>query len=247
MKTNIRLINAKSLFLLLSVSVFLFSSCNNENNQEESFVSNEEAVEVIESAFSFGTQGITDGITGAALVARIYSEKSGNNDFCGVPFDSTLSIQLTLPAVSADYTTSFGWTVNCNNINIPQTLDFQRTASGSYETNRSMGTNQISSSWTIGNLIGGNNWSFSGTYNSSGTFKSKVREQNELNNSFEMSLNDVQVSKDFYSIVSGEGTFTLLLSNGQGNSQSFEGGIVFLGNSQATLTLNGNSFDLDWR
>jgi len=202
---------------------------------------------VIESAFTFGTQGLTDGILGAALVARLYSEKGGNNDYCGVTYDSTLAINLNLPAVTANYSTTFAWTVNCNNALIPQTLDFQRSANGSWETDRSKGSNQISNSWTISNLVGGNNWTFNGTHRSTGTFQSKVGNQNQLNNTFEMSLSQVQVSKDFYSIASGGGTFTLLLSNGQGNSQSFEGGITFLGNAKATLIINGNSFDLDWR
>jgi hypothetical protein len=246
MKTNNRLFNMQPLYLFLLAGFLFFSACNNSDNETDSPITDEDAVEVIESAFTLGTQGLTDGILGAALIARLYSEKSGNNDYCGVPFDSTLTIGINQPAVTANYSTTVAWTVNCNNVQIPQTIDFQRTASGSYETDRSSASNQISSSWTIGNLIGGNNWTFAGTYSSSGNFTSKVRDQRQWNNTFELTLSDIQVSKDFYSIVSGTGTFSLLLSDGDGNSRTFEGGIEFLGNAKATLTINGESIDLDW-
>ncbi len=246
MKTNIRLFSTKSLYLSLMAGLFFFSSCNNSDNGGEDIAGNDDAVEVIESAFTSGTQGLSDGVFVASLVATAYSTKGGNNDYCDVTFDSTLTININQAAVTANFSTTLGWTVNCNNLQVPQSLTFQRTSSGSYETNRSMGSNQVGSSWTISNLVGGNNWSFAGTYNSSGTFTSKVRNQNQWNNSFELTISEIQVSKDTYSIVSGEGTFSLLLSNSEGDSQSFEGSIVFLGNKMGTLTINGANIDLDW-
>lgn len=246
MTTINRLLKSKLFSYLFLCSFLLFSACNNNDTDPENTITDEDAREVIESSFTFGTQGLTDGIFGAALVATIYSTKGGNNDFCGVAFDSTLTINISRPVVTANYSTSFGWTVNCNNVMIPQSLDFERTASGSYETDRSSANNQVSSSWTISNLAGGDNWAFNGTYMSSGMFISKVGNQNQWNNTFSLSLNQVEVSKSTYQIVSGGGSFSLLLSDGEGNSRNFEGTITFLGNAMATITLNGTSFDVDW-
>ncbi len=246
MKTSIPLSKIQPLFALLLGGLFLFSACNNSDDEPESLIADEDAIEVIESAFTSGTQGLTDGITAAALIATPFSVKGGNNEFCGVTFDSTLSINISQTAVTASYSTTWTWTVNCNNFNVPQSVDFQSTADGSYETNRSAASNQIGNTWTVTNLVGGDNWTFNGNYNSSGSFESKVRNQNQLNSTFAMTLSQIQVSKDNLKIVSGNGVLSLLLSDGGGNSKSFEGAIVFLGNQTATLTINNTSYDLDW-
>lgn len=246
MKTNVfPTVRFSLLSLLIAGGLLLFSSCNQKEEETPDPITDEEVVEVISSAFVYGAEGLTDEIEDAAEVAARYSEKSGNNDYCGVSFDSTVAANLTNPNLSVDFSTSWNWMVNCNNASIPTSLDFARTASGSFETNRIFVESESNGSWSIDNLIGGNNWVFSGEFNRTSTSRSKVGNQRELNSVLNLTFPSVEVRKIDPEIVSGSGTATTTISGSGGNSITVEGGITFLGNGKATLVINGKSYEID--
>ncbi len=230
--------------ILLALSLG-FTSCNEDSNDDTSIIAPEEAAAIVESALFSGTAGIADEVSDATLVALEYTEKNLTGGDCGETFDSTIVRSIDEPRVMANYTTTWLWTVNCNNVMIPTSLDFARNTSGEYETLRLASNDNASSDWTIGNLISGLNWTLNGTYNRSGSQTSKVRNMNSFTSDLEMTLTSLSVSKNTLEIESGTGTFTLTGNGTDGNSFSFEGSITFLGSGRATVTINGETYEFD--
>jgi hypothetical protein len=84
-----------------------------------------------------------------------------------------------------------------------------------------------------------------GTYNRSGSQTSKVRDRNSFTSELDMTLASLSVNKNTLQIDGGTGTFTLTGSVAGGGSFSYEGSITFLGNGMATITINGETYEID--
>lgn len=237
--------NLPFFFFMLLTLAFGFTSCNKDDNDDTSIIATEEAVAVVESALISGTAGIADEVSDATLVALEYTEKDLNGGNCGETFDSTLTRNVNRDRVTASYTSTWLWTVNCNNVMIPTSLDFARTTSGEYETRRLNSDDNAASEWTIDGLISGDVWTLNGTYNRTGSQTSKVRDMNTFTSELDMNLSALTVNKNTLEIDGGTGTFTLVGNNTNGNSFSFEGSISFLGNGMATVTINGETYEID--
>ncbi len=231
--------------LILFALMFGFTACNEDSNDDTSIIANEEAAAIVESALFSGTAGIADEVSDATLVALEYTEKGLTGGDCGETFDSTITRSIDEPRVAADYITSWIWTVNCNNLMVPTSLDFARNTSGEYETMRLVSDDNSSSDWTIGNLITGATWTLNGTYSRSGNQTSKVRNQNSFTSELEMTLASLNVNKNTLQIDGGTGTFSLTGSVTGGGSFSYAGSITFLGNGMATITINGETYEID--
>ena len=241
--------NFKSLSFTPVLSVFLLSilflsSCDNTEEKEIQLITEEDAVEVVESALMYGSEGISDEAKDASEVAKDYSEAASISS-CGESFDSTLIKEIERPKIRAFYSTSWAWMISCNDFFIPEALSFGRTATGTYETSRFIGDSQSSSTWGLDSLILGGSWNLVGSYNRSGTHQSKVRNQNALSFELEIEMASLEVDKGDLEIRSGTGTFSLLLSDGNDNSTSLEGSITFLGDGMATIIINGNTYEIE--
>ena len=168
----------QSLWLLIALAFF---SCENVEDQEElSLITPEDAVEVVESIFIDGSEGIINEIEDAAKIAANYSSVESIFGLCGASFDSTLMKDYHHSRISASYATSWGWTMNCDGFNVPDTLLFGREAAGQYDAVRFSGSTESLSDWRIVDLVLGPNWIFSGTYDRSGSHLTTVRNQNNL-------------------------------------------------------------------
>ncbi|MEM6379763.1 MAG: hypothetical protein AAF705_16285, partial [Bacteroidota bacterium] len=209
-KLSFKTLTAVRALSLMLLSTLLFTSCDNTEEKEISLITEEDAVEVLESALMDGSEGISNEAQDAALVAKNYSGENANISSCGESFDSTVMKVVNQTAIQASYSTSWTWTITCNDFSIPQTLTFGRTASGNYETNRFTGESQSSSDWLLDNLILGGSWNLDGTCSRNGTHQSKVRNQNAFSFDLNMVIAGLEVDKDEPEILAGEGTFTLL-------------------------------------
>lgn len=233
------------LFLTLAIVVFA-SSCEKEtSNVESETISEEEAVDVVTGALMADSEGVTSEASEAAKVADTYDEGVENAAVCGQTYDSTFVKSYNGTNLSAAYSSAVSWTINCNDFNIPVSLDWGWTTQGDYESLRLLSNDNASSSWNVGNLITGSMYLISGSYTRSGNQESKVRNMNSFTSEVDINLTNLEVSKETYEIESGEGTFVLTGETSTGATFSFEGSIVFLGNQMATLTINGTTYDID--
>lgn len=233
-------------FALALIAVTMsFTACNKDENDTTSIISEEEAVAVLEGALMNSTFGIGSEVADAAYIALQYSEKDGLGGPCGAAFDSTVTRSINETRVIAAYTTTWHWKVNCNNAMVPTSLDFDRTSSGEYETSRMASEDSAISDWTISNLVLGSAWTLNGTYTRNGSQTSLIRNQNSFTSELTMNISSLTVNKSTLRVDSGSATFLLTGNSTGGNSFRFEGTIVFSDNGTATVTINGQTYEID--
>lgn len=243
-------VNLQSGLTYLFIAIFLAAAsvaCNKEETgqPQSEAVSNEEIVALVEGALVADTEGLAAEMQDAAYVADEALEKD-NTLPCGETFDTTVVRNYSSAHFTAAYTSNWNWTLNCNDLNIPLSLDFNRQSQGEYETPRMESSDNAEGSWTVSNLTLGANYILNGSYSRQGSQTSKVRQQNSFTSSIEIAVAELNFSKADREIVSGSATF-ILTGSGTGGNVNFthQGSIVFNGNGTATLTVNGNSYDID--
>lgn len=236
----------KSFGLLALLALFAFTtSCDRDNEETPDVVeiSEDDAVDVIEGALTMDTEGLVSEIENAAEVADKYAEKTLSP--CGETFDSTFTVSQANAFIDASYTNTLEWTVFCNNAEIPVNLDFSRESQGSYETNRMESFDASSSLWNLDNLILGTAYVLNGDYSRSGSQTSKVRNENSLTSTVEMTVTNLSVDKGTRRIESGTADITVSGTSSTGHNFSFEAEVIFQGNGSAIVVVNGNSYEID--
>ncbi len=251
MKTQIQksevmktLLRSFGLIALMFVVTFT-TSCDRDNDDTPDLVeiSEEDAVDVIEGALTMNTEGLVSEVENASEVADKYAEKTLSP--CGVTFDSTFSVAHNTAFIEASYTNILEWTVYCNDAEIPVSLDFGRESQGDYETTRMESLDASSSLWSLDNLILGTEYVLNGDYSRSGSQTSKVRNENSLTSTVEMSLTNLSVDKGSRRIESGTADVTVSGQSSTGHSFTFEAEVIFQGNGSAIVVVNGNSYEID--
>lgn len=251
MKTQIQksevmttLLKSFGLIALLFIVTFT-TSCDRDNDDTPDLVeiSEEDAVDVIEGALTMNTEGLVSEVENASEVADKYAEKTLSP--CGVTFDSTFTVSRDNVFITASYTNLLEWTVYCNNAEIPESLDFGRESQGSYETTRMESFDASSSTWNLDNLILGTEYVLNGDYSRSGSQTSKIRDENSLTSTVEMSLTNLNVDKGSRRIQSGTADVTISGQSSTGHNLSVEAEVIFQGNGSAIVVVNGNSYEID--
>ncbi len=243
-------INLKLLSTILGVSLFLaFASCSKEEPMPdppaEANMTEEDAADIIEGALGRKTGGLSKEVEQTAAIADQYTTKALLSP-CGETRDTTISYEHNGLLITANYSTSTSYTVNCNNLDVPVSIDFSSQTNGSYASQRMTSTNSGTSSWNLDNLAVGTNFILNGTYSRTGTQSSLVREQNTFNSDFDLTLENIKIDKTTYEIESGTATYSLNAEVEGGNAYSYEGSITFLGDQTAEVVINGIPFTIHW-
>lgn len=199
-----------------------------------------DAVAVVEGALANDAGGVTGDLEDALSVAHEYTAKSVNP--CGVPQDSSITKTVNRPNFTASYSTDWSWTLNCTNNVFPVSLDFARTAEGSYTARRLQTTDAVASAWLVDDLGTSPNWTINGTHNRMGDHQSLVGEQHTFSSDADFTFANIAVRKDDFALLSGSGSFTVALSGTGGGSRTWEGSITFLGDGEARIVLNGETY-----
>ncbi len=237
----------KLTFLLILSMVFFGTACNKDANDtpKEEAITTEETIALVEAALMEGAEGITHEVEDAVEVAELVLEKTLNNTYCGLSKDSTLSRSLNRPRLAGEYSTTWMWMLNCNEQEIPVNLTFARKASGSYESLRLISDDQANSDWVLDNLVYGTEYVLNGTYKREGTQASKVRAQNTFSSTVEFTVTDLSVGKIKRRINSGSANLLITGQASTGESFSISGTVEFLGDGVATVTINGEVYEID--
>ena len=94
-------------------------------------------------------------------------------------------------------------------------------------------------------LLVGPNYIFNGRYERNGIQESKVREMRSFTSTVLLEVEDLNIDKGEKQIVSGVATFTLSGTVNNETSFSQTGTVVFLGDGQANIIFNGNTYTVD--
>lgn len=242
-----RIFSSKNLTFLLILTLSLFgTACNKEADTapKEEAITTEETLALAEAALAEGAEGIANEVADAVEVAELVLEKTLNS-YCGVEKDSTLSRSFNTARLSGNYATTWNWILNCNEQDVPVNLTFNRSAVGTYESLRLLSDDQANSEWIMSNLVTGTAYTMNGTYQRDGTQVSKVRDQRNFSSTVQFTVDNLTVGKIKRQITGG--TATLLISGqaSTGETFSFTGKVTFLGDGEATVEINGVSYEID--
>ncbi len=236
----------RTFLLLVSLSAFVFTSCDEDGEDNNSdALTNEEAVALVEGAVSPESAGFTQELESAAAIADEYLEKN-TTVICDESFDTTLTWEINRPRITANYAYAYSWSVNCNENNIPTSVTFITNSQGTYETNRLLSDDQANGDWIVENLITGANYIVSGSYVREGSQNSKVRDQNAFTSIISVTIDEITVQKGTRDILSGSGSYLVTGQTTGGESFRIEGDLVYNGNGTITVTINGEEYIIEW-
>lgn len=229
-----------ALYFLLALTLVL-SACSEE--AVETLVSEEEAAEVVTNAVAADVEGMIAEIEEATEMAEAYAYST----YCGMAFDSTLTHADNSGIRTYDYMVSWDWALSCNSLNIPETLTYSAASTGSYEVPRMSSSDGGTHNFTIGGLnLSSTEFIYNGTYSRSGTQQSNINTQSSFTSNLQVTASHVTIDKTTRTITSGTAPITLTGSGSGGTTFTYPGTLVFNGNQSATLTINGNTYQIQW-
>ncbi len=237
----------KALYLpLLMTSIFLLSSCN-EEDETSPVLTNEEVATSVEVSLSQSDGGLAmETETYAKTTETEYQNIESNCDY-GTSDSQVISKSGNQRSYS--FTLNYDAAASCNNFNIPTSLRFTSSRSGFYQGPKIEHQGGASSDFELTNLNPfdlSQDYTLNGTHQYNGTLVYMGRQQNRgVSTQINLTVENLSVDKQTYEIQGGTGTFTLNATGSGGNTGSFSGAIQFLGNGQAEVTINGETFPID--
>ena len=236
----------KSFALLSILLAVVFGACQKRDQilpDRQRTIDSEQAVLLVQSAMENSSGGAANAMAEAAKIASDL-EEGQYAQYCNQTFDTTLTFTYQQGLASAQLSTEFAWTINCNNLNIPTSIEFTGSTDGNYDAPKISGEAASQMAFEITDLVQGPDFTLNGTYDREGT--QSLKGVNPLSVSIQLSfeLIDVKISKLDQTLQSGTATFTLSGETSEGYQFSFEGEIVYHGDGSATVTINGQSYDI---
>lgn len=226
--------------------VVLLNSCKKENTSSTTdSISEEDAAEAITQSVSAESGGMTAQSYNAIEVTN--TELSTLP--CGITFDSSVSIASESgAAITYAANLSWNWTLTCNNLSIPEVLNFNISGSSSYNAPRMSSDDNSTASFKITGLQpSATAYTMNANYERNGTQQSKVLNKNSFSSTIILESTDLIISKTTQQITSGTATASISGASSSGKSFSYSGTVTFLGNKQATLVMaSGNTYNIAW-
>lgn len=232
-RLNVRLLA----FAFAAVCLSFLAACRKSPEEIAALISESEAAEIAEASVAERTAGATMPAVDMAAILETTLQT------CGVPGDTSFQRSQNSAAAGYQYTFNLGWLVQCNDLNIPQSASVDVSGAGSFTTPHWSGSDQTAGSLTFTGLApSAPDYVANGSYTLTGDLTGSLR---RVDPTFacvtEISLTNLTLRKSDYHITGGTGTLEITASNGQGNSQTLSGTLVFNGDGTATVTVNGHS------
>ena len=225
-----------ALVFVASALAFL-SSCRKSAEDIAVLISESEAAEIVETAITERTAGLTVPTVDMAQIVDNYLEN------CGIPGDTTLQKSNTNPFATYDYTFGLEWLINCNDLGIPQNASVDVTGSGTFASSNWSGSDQANGTLTFTGLsLQAPEYIVNGSYTLTGDLTGDLRRIDPtFNCTTAITLTDLTISKTSYKITGGTGTVVITGTNGQGNTRTLNGTLTFNGDGTVTVVVNGHT------
>lgn len=230
---------------LILIAGILFGGCKDETTTPEVVITEDDAADVIANNVgeSDQTNGFLAQVSDAGTVA-------GGGILGGAPFnkfntslfDTTIVRTRTGTTYSYTYTFKFSYTFT----NLGNQLNFNYSMNGVFDGANFKSVDSANGAVVVKHIIDTQpNYTATGTYSRVGTKESKVRDKNSYKGNFNLTLDSLSVSKSSKKVSSGSASFTYTATTSTGKTYTFTGKIVFLGNSQAQVTINGKTYAIN--
>ncbi len=222
----------------------ILSSCEKDDESIADEPATEaEAAEMVAYSLSEGTSGITADIeTTATLASEAVNEGRLS---CGESADTTIVTSAGTSLITYNNTKTYHYALSCDESENPVMLDASFSYNGTFDAPRLGSTHSVSGDFEITDIENTSDmYLINGTWQRSGGFESKIRNQANRQTTIQFELVNVAVEKEPKEIDNGTIHFTMTGGSGRG-SFSYEGTITFTGNGEATIEISGSRYVTD--
>lgn len=167
---------------------------------------------------------------------------------CGATQDTTFANSFSEGGFSKTGSMTLQWTLLCNQAKVPTSAKLTAEGSGSLDSKILSSSSDSEGEFTmIGLAKSATVYQLDGTFTQIAQPVSKVRNETHFYSQIDATVNKLTVSKDSSHTITG-GTVGFQVQTGKLREQAqllLEGTIVFKGNKQATVTVNGKTYEVD--
>lgn len=235
--------SSNMLFIMFILLTLAFACSEDEGVETNDLLSSEEEADLVAAALAENTSGLITSLSDAALVA----EEAVDNDIsngrvagCGFSKDTTFTTTRSTAQLTLSYNFNYGFELTCG---ATQYITMELNYSGEFDAPRMASANTGTGELEISQLQkAGTAYVINGEYTRSGSFTSKVRNQNTSTSNITLTLTDLNVDKVAVKILSGTATATISGNVEGKGSFTRSGSITFNGDNTATLTIKGEEY-----
>jgi hypothetical protein len=233
--------NALLLFILITTTTFL--GCKKDKVIKATNVSNLQAATMVATSLASNANGFVSIKDDMTIYAKALATAGKG---CGVVDSFAVARQdATSSNIGYNYAMGYNYVVNCVS-NVQDNLSASMIYNGSFDASDLSEINSATSTFNIAPLSGtGTTYNFNGTYQTQGSFETLDATQLSGNNTLSVNIKNLVITKSSRAIVNGTADVSVSGTVKNKNTFSYNGTLVFKGNSLATLTLEGVSYSIN--
>ena len=240
--------NIFTVFICMAIVLFISSCENSELSDPTPTLTEEQALEIIETELNFRSNGAINDLN---LMVEDVIDFILNGEYCNTPYNLEIEHDFENEFIRTYLEADLSGEVSCNLFGIPQSATITASSRSSINAPQNRMIKYDGKSEFFGNISGLQLLSpavnLSGSYNRVGNLLWEFEDGGQWNVGSDISLNltTLTISKFPPYNVSGVGTlsFTGVIGN---QAYPLDGSIVLYENNTAVLTLNGNEHIFDW-
>ena len=231
----------KTIKLLSLLAVFaVMTACDDDSKEVSPEVSDEVSL-LVATSVSSNTYGLNALIQQSVnLQQQAAGSTGGRSAYCDYTDtgEATVSSEEGSPFVFS-YSYAYDVAVNCSAIEVPTSLSVDFTYAGSFDGPKMTWTHEGTGDFEI-SLDGDQNLVYNGTYDRSGSYDLKERDNINGMSEVTLTLTDITVDPETKTIISGTGNYDISVVRSD-TQYTLRGSLTFNGDDTATLDLNGSS------
>ncbi len=232
----------KKVFLALMMMTAF--ACSDDDDQTQETLTSDEAADMVATSISSSSGGMTTMLEEVSVTTS--ANAGGRVNECG--YSEQIDVLKSSPEgelISYDYTYHYDFAIICAQA-IPSSMIVNVDYEGWLDAPRLSTENDGSGNLSVTALDASySSFVVNGSYSRSGSFVSKVQNQNSSTSTITLMLEDIGIEKEGSNISGGSASVTISGTvNGKGEF-SFVGSIVFNGNGLAELDIDGTKYSID--
>jgi hypothetical protein len=215
------------------------NSCKDKDDEKIS-ISSEDASDIIVNSMETEEWGIASQLLQSALMTEPLLDTAN----CGLQGDSSFNKHYGGSSIQYNYDFNWNWTINCLGPEL-STVDINYSSTGNNSTSEMSSTFTCSGDFAMSALdTASHEFIFNGAYTRDGDFSSKVSPSHVCNIHMVITFSNVHMSKADHNYTSGTANAALTCTTADSEVFDFSGTIVFNGNQNCTLTLDGKGYTI---
>lgn len=230
--------------LLMAVTIV---SCQDDNKDDTSAVTEAEAVDAIGASVTAESNGVAKMSADASTAATDKFVYTNNPSIaCGQLYTESHNAVGSGLTYSYNYTGTHSYELTCSAAGLPDSFAYSYDMDGTYDTTRLSSDDNATASVAVTGLGNDNPVAvINGSYVRNGSEVSKVHLMRSFTSLITINLANVSINKTSQQITGGTASVNITGAGSGGATFSYNGAITFNGNQTATLVVNGNTYTIN--